>query len=192
MKKFWNRESVQIMWLLIGCCFLGIAAGAIFANIAYPYRGSEAQVLGIYVIERLKDRDISSETYLLYLMENRLRVFLLLMLAGMTGVARGTAVCAAAGMGFLAGAVGSMTVLAYGMRGLGIFLAANLPQTLLYAPSILYLLTGIYQLGGRIFRKQGMVIREYLLMVFLSGLGCLLGVLFECYANPVLLEKIFG
>lgn len=191
MNKFWNKESIPIMWLLIGCCLLGTAAGAVFANIAYPYRGSEAQVLGIYVIERLKDQNISSRDYLYYLLEQRFRSFLLFSLLGVTGAARMMAVCAMACMGFLAGAVGSMTILEYGMKGLGIFFAVNFPQALFLVPSVVYLLTGIYRINGRLWKKSGKIVREYLIIVLVGGLGCFLGVLLECYGNPLLLARIF-
>ena len=58
MNKFWNKEMWAVLWLLMGLGFLGMAFGAIFANIAYPYRGSEAQVMGVYVIEQLKNKKI--------------------------------------------------------------------------------------------------------------------------------------
>lgn len=191
MKKFWNKESIPVMWLLIGCCMLGTAAGAVFANIAYPYRGSEVQVLGIYVAQRLKDQNISSRDYLCYLLGQRFRSFLLFSFLGITGAARAAAVCGIVCMGFLAGAVGSMTMLEYGMRGLAFFLAANFPQALLLVPSMLGLLTGIYRINGRLWKKPAKVIKEYLILVLLSGLGCLLGVLLESYGNPLLLARIF-
>ena len=192
MSKFWNRESSAVLWLLIGLFLLGIAFGAIFANIAYPYRSSEAQILGVYVIEQLKNREISEKEYLCYLLGERFKSFLVFALGGMTSLARPLAVCAILGMGFLAGAVGSMTVLQYGVKGFGIFAAANLPQAFLLAPSLLYLLTGIYQINGKIWRKPAAVIKKYLRFVLISGLGCFLGVLLECFVNPALLSKIFS
>lgn len=191
MNKFRNKEFIPVMWLLIGCCLLGTAAGAVFSNIAYPYRGSEAQVLGIYVIERLKDQNISSRDYFYYLLEQRFRSFLLFSVLGVTGAARVVSVCAMVCMGFLAGAVGSMIILEYGMKGLGIFFAANFPQALLLVPSIVCLLTGIYYINGRLWKKQGKIVREYLMIVLVSGIGCFLGALLECYGNPLLLARIF-
>ena len=192
MNKFWNKEMWAVLWLLMGLGFLGMAFGAIFANIAYPYRGSEAQVLGVYVIEQLKNKKISDRDFLCYLLEERYKSFLVFALGGMTSLARPMSVCVMLCMGFLAGAMGSMTVLQYGVKGFGIFAAANLPQAFLLAPSLLYLLTGIYQINGKIWRKPAAVIKKYLRFVLISGLGCFLGVLLECFVNPALLSKIFS
>lgn len=192
MNKFWNKESVSIMWLLISCCLLGTAVGAVFANVAYPYRGSEAQVLGIYVIEQLKNRNISSRDYLYYLLEQRFSAFFLFVLVGITGAARPAAVCAMGCMGFMAGAVGSMTVLQYGIKGLGIFLAANFPQVLVFAPTVIYLMTGVYRINGKIWKKPRKAVKEYMILVLISGLTCFLGVILECYGNPVFLSRLFS
>lgn len=192
MSKSWNKESASVMWLLIGCCLLGISVGAVFANVAFPYRSSEAQVLGIYVMERLKDKHISSVNYLYYLLEQRFSAFFLFVLVGITGAARAAAVCGMVCMGFLAGAVGSMSVLQYGMKGLGLFLAANFPQAVMFIPSVLYLMAGVYRINGNIWKKPGKMVREYLKVVLISGLGCFLGVVLECYGNPVFLSRIFA
>lgn len=191
MNKFWNKEMWAVLWLLMGLGFLGMAFGAIFANIAYPYRGSEAQVLGVYVIEQLKNKKISDRDFLCYLLEERYKSFLVFALGGMTSLARPMSVCVMLCMGFLAGAMGSMTVLQYGMRGLGIFFAANMPQALLLVPSMLYLITGIYYNNGKIWRRPVNVIKLYLRIVIISALGEFAGVLLECFVNPFLLSKIF-
>ena len=101
-------------------------------------------------------------------------------------------VCVMLCMGFLAGAMGSMTVLQYGMRGLGIFFAANMPQALLLVPSMLYLITGLYYNNGKIWRRPVNVIKLYLRIVIISAFGEFAGVLLECFVNPFLLSRIFS
>lgn len=46
MKKFWDEEWTGVIGMLAGCFLVGMAAGALFGNLAYPYRGQEADLLG--------------------------------------------------------------------------------------------------------------------------------------------------
>lgn len=190
MSKYWNGESKAALWLLVGIFLLGMALGAVFANIAFPYSTSEVQVIGIYAVEQLKNRKISGREYMWYLLEERFTPFFVFVLGGMTSMARPLAICVMIALGFLAGAMGSMTILQYGMKGLGVFISSNMPQAFLLGPALLFLMTGIYQLNGRIWRKPASVIKRYLLLVFLSGLGYFFGVVLECFVNPALVSRI--
>ncbi|MBS6180933.1 MAG: stage II sporulation protein M [Erysipelotrichaceae bacterium] len=192
MKKFWNRETGAVMGLLIVCFLAGSVAGTIFANLAFPYRSGETEVLGIYVMEKLKEQKISSETYFCFLLEQRCRGWLFFSLAGMTVAARMAVIAGMAGMGFLAGAAGSMAVLQYGVKGMGLFLAANLPQGIVYTPSMLLLVTEIYRGNGKIWKKPGSLIREYLTVSLLCLFGVLLGIVLETFGNPWFLSWVFS
>lgn len=184
MKKFWSKETGTVMGMLMAWFLAGAAAGALFANLAYPYRSGETEVLGIYVMERLKENTVSSKSYFYYLLEQRGSRYLFFALAGLTAASRPLAVCGMIGMGFLAGAVGSMAVLQYGIKGMLFFGAANFPQCICYIPSVLVLFTGIYMINGRIWGKRIGMVKNYLILTGLCLLGCLGGIVLETYGNP--------
>lgn len=192
MKKFWNKETGTMMCLLLTCFLAGAAAGALFANLAFPYRSGETEILGIYVMEKLKEQKFPSGSYFYYLLEQRGRVYLFLILTGMTTAARLVAVSGMAALGFLTGSIGSMAILQYGVKGLLLFFAANLPQGIAYVPSILMLLTAVYRGNGKIWKKPGGMIREYLIVSLLCLLGGMMGILSETFVNPRFLSWLFS
>ncbi len=188
MKKFWDEEWTGVIGMLAGCFLVGMAVGALFGNLAYPYRGQEADLLGVYLFNRLKEEKIATRSYFYYLLEQRMRGYLFFALAGLTGAARLSAVGGMLVMGFLAGAGGSMGVLQQGIQGALFFLGANFPQAILYIPSMLFLLGEIYRQNGKIWRKSKGMVKEYVLTVFLCILGGMGGILLETYGNPVFLS----
>lgn len=192
MKKFWNKETGATMGMLTVCATTALVAGTLFANLAFPYRGGETGMLVIYVAERLKERKIPSKAYFCYLLEQRGSGYLFLLMAGLTAAARAVALCGAVGMGFLAGTLGSMAILQYGVRGLLVFLAAGLPQGIFYIPSMVVLLTEIYRQDGKMWKKTKEAVREYFLVFLICLLGLLVGVLLEAFCNPGFLSWVFA
>lgn len=191
MKKIWSREAQHAMKITGICFFTGLVLGTVFANLAFPYRGGESEVLGLYVMEQLKERKIASGDYFVWLLQHRCRAYLFLAVAGMTAAARPVAVLGMGIMGFLAGAAGSMAVLQYGLWGLGIFLAAQFPQVLVYLPVMTVFLAQMYQKNGK-FWKRGEQIRSYFLTALLCLAGWLAGVLLETFLNPGFLSWVFS
>ena len=139
MKKFWDEEWTGVIGMLAGCFLVGMAAGALFGNLAYPYRGQEADLLGVYLFNRLKEEKIATRSYFYYLLEQRMRGYLFFALAGLTGAARLSAVGGMLVMGFLAGAGGSMGVLQQGIQGALFFLGQIfLRQFFIFPPCYFY------------------------------------------------------
>lgn len=184
MRKFWDRETGNVVLLLSGYFLAGVVAGALFGNLAYPYRGQEADVLGMYFLERLREEKIVSRSYFYYLLGQRIRIYLFFALAGLTGAARFAAVGGMLLMGFLAGAGGSMVVLQQGIRGALFFLGVNFPQALCYIPAIFLQVTEVYRKNGRIWKKPKGMMKEYVLVTFLCILGGMAGIFLEAYVNP--------
>ncbi|MDY4671406.1 MAG: stage II sporulation protein M [Oliverpabstia sp.] len=188
MRKFWNKETGGIAAMLAGCFLAGMAFGVLFGNLAYPYRGQETDVLGMYLLEQMKEERIVTRSYFYFLLEQRMKGYLFLILAGFTSMAKISAVGAMALMGFLAGAGGSMGILQLGVKGVLFFMGANLPQGICYIPSFFILGVEIYRKNGRIWTKSGEMLKEYMGIALLCLLGAMGGVLLETYVNPFFLS----
>ena len=114
MKRIWEREMWIVLGFLAGCFALGMAGGILFANLAYPCRNGQNQILELYALTQIKKKEGKSTEYFCYLLENRIFAVLFFILTGLTGAAHFIVVAAAAWMGFLAGAVGSLLILELG------------------------------------------------------------------------------
>ena len=87
MKKIWKKEFSDTLWFMSACFVLGMTAGIIFANLAYPHHTSETETMAIYVMQQLKGANISYDNYFLHLLRFRGERILLVMLGGMTAMA---------------------------------------------------------------------------------------------------------
>lgn len=192
MEKNRNREMSAALGRLLICFLAGAVAGIVFVNLAFPYRSGETEVLGAYVIEKLREQKPASGNYFCYLLEQRCGTYLLFACMGMTVAARLTAVFGMTWTGFLAGAMSSMVILQYGVKGMLFFLAANLPQAIFYVPFMLILLAEIYRENGKIWKKPGSIIKRYVTVSFFCFGGWLLGIVAEAYGNPRFLVWIFS
>lgn len=134
MKRIWEREMWIVLGFLAGCFALGMAGGILFANLAYPCRNGQNQILELYALTQIKKKEGKSTEYFCYLLENRIFAVLFFILTGLTGAAHFIVVAAAAWMGFLAGAVGSLLILELGLEGFLIFAGSLFPQAFVYFP----------------------------------------------------------
>ena len=166
------------MWIVLGflagCFALGMAGGILFANLAYPCRNGQNQILELYALTQIKKKEGKSTEYFCYLLENRIFAVLFFILTGLTGAAHFIVVAAAAWMGFL------------------IFAGSLFPQAFVYFPAVALLMTKIYKEGGNIWKKPVKVIRIYFLTGLIAMILCLSGVVFEAYINPEWMRWILG
>lgn len=192
MKKIWEREMWIVLGFLAGCFALGMAGGILFANLAYPCRNGQNQILELYALTQIKKKEGKSTEYFWYLLENRMFTVLFFLLTGLTGAAHFVVVAAAAWMGFLAGAAGSILILELGLEGFRIFAGSLFPQAFVYFPAVALLMTKIYKEGGNIWKKPVKVIRIYFLTGLIVMILCLSGVVLEAYINPEWMRWILG
>ena len=91
--------------------------GILFANLAYPWRNGQNQMLELYALTQIKKKDGKiNRIFLVSLWKTGCLPLLFFLLTGLTGAARFIVVVAAAWMGFLAGAAGSLLILELGIR----------------------------------------------------------------------------
>lgn len=72
MKKIWEREMWMVLGFLAGCFALGLLGGILFANLAYPWRNGQNQMLELYALTQIKNKKGKSAEYFWYLLENRM------------------------------------------------------------------------------------------------------------------------
>lgn len=96
MKRIWEREMWIVLGFLAGCFALGMAGGILFANLAYPCRNGQNQILELYALTQIKKKEGKSTEYFCYLLENRIFAVLFFILTGLTGAAHFIVVAAAA------------------------------------------------------------------------------------------------
>ena len=96
MKRIWEREMWIVLGFLAGCFALGMAGGILFANLAYPCRNGQNQILELYALTQIKKKEGKSTEYFWYLLENRMFAVLFFLLTGLTGAAHFVVVAAAA------------------------------------------------------------------------------------------------
>ena len=188
MKKIWEREMWIVLGFLAGCFALGMAGGILFANLAYPCRNGQNQILELYALTQIKKKEGKSTEYFWYLLENRMFTVLFFLLTGLTGAAHFVVVAAAA----LAGAAGSILILELGLEGFLIFAGSLFPQAFVYFPAVALLMTKIYKEGGNIWKKPVKIIRIYFLTGLIVMILCLSGVVLEAYINPEWMRWILG
>ena len=174
----------MVLGFLAGCFALGLLGGILFANLAYPYRNGQNQMMELYAMTQIKSKKNRSAEYFWYLLENRMFAVAFFLLTGLTGAARFIVVVAAAWMGFLAGAAGSLLILEQGFRGFWIFAGSLFPQIMVYFPAAALLMTKIYKERGNIWKKPVKVIKIYLLAGAAGMILCLVGVALEAYVHP--------
>ena len=55
MKRIWEREMWIVLGFLAGCFALGMAGGILFANLAYPCRNGQNQILELYALTQITE-----------------------------------------------------------------------------------------------------------------------------------------
>ena len=66
MKRIWEREMWIVLGFLAGCFALGMAGGILFANLAYPCRNGQNQILELYALTQIKKKEGKSTEYFCY------------------------------------------------------------------------------------------------------------------------------
>lgn len=190
-----KKRSVREM-LIGGIFFAGFLIGILFVNLWGNTYLKDSGFLGEAALETIRRTEVDARSLFLYVLEARGKCCLLIWLLGYTAAGIPVMLLAIAWLGFLAGALGGLFVIRMGMAGVLLFLAALLPQAVLYAPMVWIGALHIYDCGvsrfcrkaaaGRLWetgRKQGM---RTLLLCLALLLG---GAILESCCNPWLLKQ---
>ncbi|MGN1314186.1 MAG: stage II sporulation protein M [Lachnospiraceae bacterium] len=183
---FYRYGGIILLILFLLCFFIGLFFSSLTRESQiWDMTGLEPVYLG-------KIEHLSIDKGMLFFLTagKRLRTFFLLWLLSHSVLNRPITLFSFAYWGISAGAVSELLIIKYGFKGILLYFGLVFPQTLFYMPG--YLLLGNYCLkylppltekekgGGR--RK---------LECLLASFGLLLvGVISECWINPLLLKNI--
>lgn len=130
----------------------------------------------------------SDTSYFRYLAGIRMRAPILLMISGVTACGMIAVYLGLLWYGFLGGLLCSAALLQLGVSGmLKLFFSLLVPGGC-YVPVTIILLNQVFQMSERSSKKEALNIRDYgryllICLVLLAAYG--IGILAECYVNPV-------
>ena len=97
------------------------------------------------------------------------------------------------GSGLYAGMIRTVSILEFGFAGGVIGMGLLLPQYLFYIPVWLYSMEQEWKISSEIWRNRGLISGEvsiYLKKMCIAAVGYFLGILIECYVNPLIIDII--
>ena len=137
-----TEQRIRFMYVLM----LGFFLGIIGMNLGKEVLLLEGGILGKAELDQFKTLTLNKGNLFFYVLWMRLRQVFLLTVFAFTYF-RMIAIYGFIGfMGFSFGMVSSAVSIQYGLKGIGLILAAGLPHMLLYIPAYIWLLEWCYYL----------------------------------------------
>ncbi|WP_230397785.1 stage II sporulation protein M [Novisyntrophococcus fermenticellae] len=197
MKKgFYRQYFYKFTRMPYGSIFLflflaGFLGGILFANVAWNIRPSAITGLNLLSAGTWITVDGSVKDYLKYLAGVRMKAPVMLMILGLTSFGMAAVYLGLLWYGFLGGLLCSAALLQLGLRGMLKLFGCLLLPMIFYVPAIALLLNQAFMMSEKSSRKEVENMGEYgrylmLCILILAIFG--LGILVECYVNPLLIE----
>lgn len=197
MKKgFYRQYFYKFTRMPYGSIFLflflaGFMGGILFANVAWNIRPSAITGLNLLSAGTWITADGSVKDYLKYLVGVRMKAPVMLMILGFTSFGMAAVYLGLLWYGFLGGLLCSAALLQLGLRGMLKLFGCLLLPMVFYVPAIALLLNQAFVMSEKSSRKEVEKLGEYgrylvLCILLLAVFG--LGILVECYVNPLLIE----
>ena len=158
---------------------LGFCSGILYANLFAKEYIISMGILSEYFLNQYSADEIQMGEYLWYVARIRLAPLLLLGALGCTKLRKGVVAAFILWTGFSSGLLFTSAVIKMGVKGIILFLIAFVPQFLFYAAGYLALLWYLYTYPQ---------IRWNLAKTVIFLLLLLVGILLECYVNPVIMQ----
>ena len=162
-----------------GIFMLGFIAGIIYVNV---FAKSYVISMGIfcdYFLEQYIVNQIDTKEYMFYILKIRVLPLMILCIAANTKYKKIIACLFLLWTGFSGGLIFTAAVMKLGMRGIGLCITGLLPQFVCYA--VLYAMIVLYLFTYPNTRWNGT--KTMSVIIFM-----LLGIVSECYMNPVILQ----
>lgn len=171
--------------------FAGLLAGILWTN----YDNSSAvRVNGLSqlsLLEKYLEEPASGRKYLLYLLGQRGTIYIMGGLFGISIFGVPMSLMFMSIMGFSIGAVLSAALLDGGVWGFILGIGLLMPHYLVYVPASIAFFGYSYSMSYGYWKNRKYGKKEYqgyTLAIFLSGITVFVGILLECYVNPVVLR----
>ncbi len=161
------------------CYMLGFCAGILYANLVVKDYIISMGILSEYFLNEYSADDIQTAEYLWYVARIRMTPVLILGALGCTKLRKGIVAAFVLWTGFSSGLLFTSAVIKMGVKGIILCLIALIPQFLFYAAGYLALLWYLYTYPQVRWNLTKTVIFLLLMAV---------GILLECYVNPVIMQ----
>lgn len=158
---------------------LGFLAGILYANLVSRDYIANMGVFNTYFLEQYQQADINAAEYVWYIIRIRAVPLLFLIAAGEMKVRKAAASLFLLWTCFLGGLLMASAVMKMGMKGLILCLMALVPHAFFYLAGYLILLW--YLLAYPMVRWN--LSKTVCMILFM-----LMGILTECYVNPVVMQ----
>lgn len=182
-----KKNQMEILFVI------GFVTGVILPNLLWKTELEANGLPGLYLLTRVSQGMPANPEYFLYVLKTRGAVYALCMLCGLSVFGVPVSVVAGIWMGFLMGAVLTVSLLEFGVEGM--FLAGVLffPQYVIYIPVSLGLYRRSFQLSLRCWKNQRLSFgerKEYGAFCAFAGALLAAGMVLESYVNPILIEMV--
>ena len=148
------------------------------------------------MLKKATGEELNTGYYIEYLKEilkYRGVFYLLNIICGFSVFGAPLAVITLLGSGLYAGMIMTVSILEFGFAGGVIGMGLLLPQYLFYIPVWLYSMEQEWKISSEIWRNRGLISGEvsiYLKKMCIAAVGYFLGILIECYVNPLIIDII--
>ncbi len=190
-----NSRHISWLYLFLGGFLIGILSINIWRNTFF----GEMDLLSAASLSRLKYLDINGNSFLAYILKERIGTLVILCLLATTYVGTVTIALYAAWMGMMAGIFLSVAAMRYGLRGIFLILAGVMPQYLLLVPAYIMLMNWCYQICTGLYYPHkvyedgyGMKRQYYMkkiVQLFVIVMVVIIGSMIESYVNPILISR---
>ena len=179
----------QMEFLFVAGFVLGVA----LPNLLWKTELEESGLPGLYLLTRVSQGIPAEPEYFFYILKTRGAVYLLTMLCGLSVFGLPVSVVSCVWMGFLMGAVLTVSLLEFGVRGRFLAVALFLPQYLVYVPVSLALYRRSFQSSLSYWKNQRLSQQDrrgYGIFCAWAAVFLLGGMALESYLNPVLIQVV--
>ena len=169
----------------------GFVLGIVLPNLLWKTELEEKGLPGLYLLTRAGGGLPANPEYFLYVLKNRGSIYMLIMLCGLSVFGLPVSVAAGVWMGFLMGAVLTVSLLEFGVEGMFLAGALFLPQYIIYVPVSLALYQRSSEISVKCWRNQRLIAserRKYGIFCAMAGGLLTVGMFLESYVNPLLIE----
>lgn len=173
-----TRDYGRIFFIF---CMAGFLLGILYTNIMSGQYLSSGGMFSEYYMSQYLHTEIQAEEYFWYILPIRILPLMLLALAGKIKFRRWAAAGVLAWTGFLLGILFTAAIMQLGIKGILVCLAALFPQGIFYAAGYGLVLWHLYLYPQ---------IRWNLTKTIAVAAVILVGIILECYTNPIFMKIV--
>lgn len=193
-----GKNAVYRLWFYLFAA--GFLSGVVLMNLGGDILLQAEGVLGETAIDRLKYMEIDNGKFLIYVMWERCKDFLLLGVMSTTYFGALTSYLYIAWQGILAGIFMTTLLIRFGTKGILLILAGCFPHQILLIPALIMMLYWCYQNCCFLYypgkctwpgyrNRKTQYLRQGIVLFWIMGV-VLIGCVLESYVNPILISEV--